>query len=184
MSVTTWRYVLPSLPKGEDSWSIVFVDSTGCVAVLSDYGDWCYRWVTKHCGFDDFRKFLVQADWGYVAMKLGLGREDALRVYDGEATRKNIRRRIREARRDGSLSKKQARDEWELAGSDIEDNGLVGFHEWYQHTKFSDAYECAVYRMSHGLHHWVTVSFPRLKEVLRAELAAEKTSSEGAVAHG
>lgn len=183
MSVTTWRYVLPSLPDGKDSWSIVFVDSTGCVAVLSDYGDWCYRWQTRHCGHNDFRDFLCRLDSDYVARKLGLGRKEELQVYDGEATRKNIRRRICESRRDGSLSRRVARAEWDLAGGDIEDNGLVGFHEWYQHTTFSDAYDFAIYRMSHGLHHWVTVSFPRLKDMLRAELAAEKASCEEAVAH-
>ena len=168
--VTTWRYELPSIPHG-DSWSIVFIDSTGCVAICSDYGDWCHRWQTRYCGYSDFRDFLVSAGSDYVANKLGSGRREELKVYAGSATRKNIRQHIRERRRSGYLSKEQARGEWELAGSDIED-GLTGFGEWLQQTSFSDAYELAIYRMSFGLEHWSTVSFPRLKAMLRAELVA------------
>jgi len=181
--VVTWRYVLPSLPEGRDSWSIVFVDSTGCVAVLSDYGDWCYRWVTKHCGFDDFRKFLAQAETDYVARKLGGGRRGDLEVYDGHATAKNIRERICSYRRDGTFSREKARHEWNLVGSDVEDN-TIGFHDWYMHTSFDCSYEFAIYRMSESLKHWATVSFPRLQELLRAELASESAPSEGADAHG
>jgi hypothetical protein len=172
--ITTWRYCLPALPGGGDSWSIIFLDSTGCVAVCSDYGDWCYRWQTRYCGHDDFRQFLAHADSGYVAHKLGCGRREELQVYDGEATRKHIQRYICERRREGGLSKEEARHEWALAGSDLEDNGQVGFHEWYLQTEIGDAYEFAVYRMSHGLHHWMTVSFRRLQGILRAQLAAER----------
>lgn len=184
MSITTWRYSLPSLPGGEDSWSIVFVDSTGCVAVLSDYGDWCFRWQQRHCGHDDVRDFLWRLDADYLARKLGMGRKEELQVYDGEATRKRIREHICQYRRSGSLSKEVAREEWELAGNDLEDNGEVGFHEWYLNTSFSDAYEMASYRMSHGLHHWATVSFLRLKTLLLAELEAEKAAAPAEAAHG
>jgi len=176
-NVTTWRYHLPSLPDWKDTWSIVFVDSTGCVAICSDHGSWCYRWDVKHSGHDDFREFLLRADGDYVARKLGQGRKEELEVYDGERTLKNIRWHILQDRRHGDLTKEQARKEWELAGSEVEDNGIVGFHEWYQRTSYADAYEFARYRMSYGLQHWTKVSFLRLKEAIRAELAGERASS-------
>ena len=176
---TTWRYALPSLPAGTDSWSIVFVDSTGAVAVLSDYGNWCYRWVTEHTGFRDFREFLVQADWDYVARKLGSGRREDLSVYDGNATSVAIRAHVATARRDGSLSAEDAATEWALAkDSELEDS-IVGFHDWYRETSLPNPYEFAVYRMDHGLKHWATVSLPRLQEAIREELAGTELFRRG-----
>jgi hypothetical protein len=176
---TTWRYVLPALADGSDSWSIVFVDSTGAVAVLSDYGNWCYRWLTAHTGFRDFREFLVQVDWDYTARKLGSGRREDLSVYDGDATFVAIRAYIVTARREGTLDAEEAQKEWRLADDSGLESNLVGFHEWYQQTSLPSPYEFAVYRMDHGLKHWATVSLPRLQELIRADLKGALLPSEG-----
>ncbi len=178
MTVTTYRYHLPPLPKFHDSWSIVFVDSTGCVAVCSDHGDWCYRWNVQHCGHSDFREFLLGADWHYIANKLGGGRREELRVYDGEETRKRIQRYICETRRERDLSKAQARHEWELADSSVEDDGEVGFNRWLEDTRLEEAYEFAAYRMSRGLEHWAKISLPRLQDAIRAELENERGAAK------
>jgi hypothetical protein len=174
MTVSTYRYHLPSLPDWRDSWSIVFVDSTGTVAVCSDYGDWCYRWSVQHCGHSDFREFLLQADWHYVATKFGSGRREELKVYDGEETRKRIQSYILKTRRELGLSKSQARHEWALANSSVEDDGEVGFHHWIAETRIEEAFEFGVYRMSRGLEHWAKISFPRLQDAIRAELKSER----------
>ncbi len=169
---TTWRYQLPALPDGSDSWSIVFIDSTGCVAVLSDYGTWCFRWVTAHTGFPDFRQFFESTGPDYVAGKFGMGKKEELQVYDGQETFEKIREHIRTERRAQRLSHEDALREWEIASS-VEDD-IVGFYDWYRETSFESAHEFAVYRMSYGLKHWVTVALPRLQELLRKELEAEK----------
>lgn len=170
-ATTTWRYYLPALPDYSDSWSIVFVDSTGCVAVCSDYGDWCHRWVTKYTGCADFRDFFVDSGADYVASKFGGGRRYELDVLDGDATRRRIRRDICERRRQGGLSREEARVEWELCDSVVE--GDREFSLWLRDTRLDDAFELAVHTMAGGLKHWVTVSLPRLQQMIREQLAAE-----------
>lgn len=175
MTIQTWRYYLPALEDHTDSWSIVFVDSTGCVAVCSDYGDWCYRWVTRYTGCADFRDFLVDVGADYVASKFGGGRRHELDVLDGDATRTSIRREICAQRRRGSLSREVARAEWERCDSIVD--GEVEFHDWLRETNLDDAYEYAVHTMASGIKHWVTVSLPRLQAMIRKQLSDERASA-------
>lgn len=44
MSVTTWRYHMPNDRATGEGWAVCFLDSIGCFSVLSDYGDYGYRW--------------------------------------------------------------------------------------------------------------------------------------------
>jgi hypothetical protein len=168
MTIKTWRYYLPESRELRDGWSIVFVDSTGCVAVCSDYGDWCYRWVTRHTGCEDFRDFFVSTTADYVASKFGGG----LRVLDGDATRDNIRKDICERRRRQSLARDEARAEWELCDSVVD--GELEFQLWRRETELPDSYEMAVHTVESGLKHWTTVSLPRLQAMMREQLAAER----------
>lgn len=169
MTVTTWRYTLNSCDNPRDSWSIVFVDSTGCFSVLSDHGDWAYRWVTQHTGQDDFRKFLVQIDSNYLARKIGRAEDNA--VFDGDRTRQDLRKQVIELRREGRWTRDRARREWDLVG-EIEGHP-VSFDLFLQSTTIEEAWEFRHTRREFGLDHWSRVSFPRLKEVIRAELARE-----------
>ncbi len=170
MSIVTWRYYVPSLEDGTDSWSIVFIDSTGVVAVCSDYGDWCYRWVTRYTGSEDFRDFFVGRGSDYVASKLSSGRRDG-EVFDEDTTRANVRREILTLRRDRTLSAEEARDEWDRSGGI---DGELGFQDFLGDTDLADMYECAASCMAGGLKHWVTVSLPRLQQLIREQLATER----------
>jgi len=42
--VQVWRYHLPNDRETREGWAIAFLDSIGCFTVLSDYGDYGYRW--------------------------------------------------------------------------------------------------------------------------------------------
>ena len=169
-TVKTWRYSLPGQKEPYDSWTIAFIDSTGCVAILSDYGDWCYRWSTPNTGKDDFRKFFVGIDASYAAGKLA--RQEDRSVFDGAATRERIRKDILRDRRDLSLTAEQAREEWDLVDT-IDDDNECSFGEYLQNTELQDVFEYAAHRLASGLRHWVTVSLPRLQQMIREELARE-----------
>lgn len=160
--VQVWRYKLPSIREPVfDSWSVVFIDSTGVFSVVSDYGNWAYWWTSFG---DDIRKFLTQCDSDYVGRKLG-GAD--LRVFDGEETQKEVRKEICRARREGELDRYRAREEWDNAGI-IDDE--YTFQQFLEDTGLDDLHECARMRWDHGIKHWSHVSFPRLQELLRKEL--------------
>ena len=67
-TVTTWRYHLPNINL--EGWVIAFLDSTGCLSVLSDFGDYGYRWHEGGWGPGDFREFFVRCDSGYISRKI------------------------------------------------------------------------------------------------------------------
>jgi hypothetical protein len=169
-AVKTWRYHLKGQKEPYDSWTIAFVDSTGCVAILSDYGDWCYRWSTPNTGHGDFREFFIGIDASYAARKLA--NESDRNQFDGEATRKRIRQDILRDRRARACSADWARQEWDLVDV-IEDDHECSFSAFLAETSIEDAFEYAITRMGRGLTHWVHVSLPRLQQLIREELASE-----------
>jgi hypothetical protein len=173
--VKVWRYTLPSTREPVyDSWSIVFVDETGCVAIISDWGNWSMRWVTQHTAHTDFRRFLIQCDYDYAARKLGRSEDQS--VFDAEATRAAINKHVLEARRDKSLTKAQADKEMRLL--DMIEDHHASFDLWLQETKLEEAWNFRVSKRAHGLDHWTRVSFERLKAVIKAELDAEIKPAE------
>ena len=42
-AVICWRYVIPNVQY--DGWAIVHVDSSGFLGIVSDFGNYAYRWV-------------------------------------------------------------------------------------------------------------------------------------------
>lgn len=174
-SVKLWRYVLPSV-RGE-GWAVFVLGSDGFFSAVSDFGNYAYLWRAHGCA--DFRQFLLGAarDWSYFANKLSEGE----REYDGTATRRGIQRHILEYRRDRTLSKEEARREWDLCGSDVEDYGHGGgFADWYRETALPDAAFFAVYRIPKQAEMFVKKTLAaRLVPLLEAELRAEGKLVEG-----
>jgi len=169
MSVTVWRYHLPS-EKGE-GWAIAFMDSIGCFSVLSDYGDYGYRWPERGWSSPDerdFRQFFMRTDDEYVLRKIA--RSDH---YDGQATYKNIKRQILELRRSGSWNKDRAREEWNLLQKYDRVECREMFAWWYDHTRIDGAHECAIHDFSPQAIGFKKHVLPRLREAIKTELAAE-----------
>lgn len=165
----TWRYHLPS--QGMEGYAVVFIDSAGVFSAVSDYGSYGHVW--SHHGCRDIREFIMDLykDPDYAAKKLNDCRPA---VYDGEATEKHIRRMILEYRREMSWTKNQAREEWELLDGCNNVFYRSDFDDWYQHTRFDCANEFAVHRMNSQVMAFCTKVLPRLSQVLRDELMAER----------
>lgn len=146
-----------------------FDDRRGFVSIASDFGHWTYHWMPQH-RHDSLGHFLGRIDRGYAGGKfLGAG----LGELDREATVKKICRHILEMRREGALTREQARDEWELTG--VAEESL---ERWYYETSISDAYELAAYRESPAwAGFWERLWEPLIQPVLR-EWPEDKAEAE------
>lgn len=168
-----WRYHLLGTPRGaepRDSWSIVFVDDDGCLSILSDYGNWGYRW-NMAGESKSVRRMLLDFNSSYVHDKLSY---DHAKVFSPEKTIKVIREVILQYRRHGDIDSAVARADW----NDIADiNNILDFVEFLdafppRHLRYES---CCMYEPHNasGLDHWTKVSFPRLQERIREQLADE-----------
>jgi hypothetical protein len=144
----------------------VFLGADGVFSTVSDYGNYGYWW-SAIGGDGDIRRFLLRSeeDPGYFRIKL-----DASTEYDGEATEGEVRKAMLQWRREGTLTKEQARQEWEIA-----DYARADFRDWHDATDM-DVYPDDFYRDRPNPQAvaFVEKVMPRLCEMLRAELAAEK----------
>ncbi|MHB0944603.1 hypothetical protein ACYCSU_23940 [Paenibacillus sp. ALE1] len=164
-----WRYYIPSI-DGLEGWGVFLLDSTGMFAAVTDYGNYAYMWPIEHTGVEDFRDFFKHRDAYYVLGKCAPSRK---REYQGEETRKLIRERIIEARREGYISEEEARKEWDLT----EDHDLdyaEGFGAWYENTNLCDAHEYAVYGYTSEEKAFADKLFPRFCDAVAKELATER----------
>ena len=167
--VTTWRYSLPN--ENGEGWAIAFLDSIGCFSVLSDYGDYGYRWPQNgwsNPNERDFRQFFLGTDDHYVLRKIA--RSDH---YDGRATCEGIKRHIIELRRDRHYEKDFARDEWDRLRRYDDVDCREMFAMWYENTKIGDAAEFSVYSFSPQALAFQKLVLPRLRAAIRAQLEEE-----------
>ena len=166
-AVKTWRYHLPSI-KGE-GWAIVFIDSIGVFTCVSDWGDYGYRWHEAGWGPQEFRQFFIRCEDDYILRKIAPND-----TYYGEQTLKNVKRHIVELRRGGTFDRDQAREEWDRLDECEQLRTREDFAVWYQATtKIDCAYELVHYGPEPQALGFMEHVMPRLREVIRAELAAE-----------
>ncbi|QRK06029.1 hypothetical protein JQX13_38780 [Archangium violaceum] len=182
--VTVWRYVL----RSKHGWAVILMDSTGVFSAVSDWGNFGHWW--SHHGHKDFREFFLGKDFArWPSYCAGKFRPE--QVYDEEKTFQGIRRRILEWRRDGSLSKEEARREWDhfvevacgqhfMEWKDVNSISKEDFHEWYDGTGMPDASECAYYGDDPQAVGFVQNILPLLAQAIEAELAAERSAAGGA----
>ena len=155
--------------KGYYVGTFVIADD-GYFSTVSEWGNYAYYW--SHAGAC-FRSALANFDGDYVLNKIA--RRD---VYDGEATGADVRRHILEYRRDGHMTKEEAREEWDLF---IEHERLESrecFAWWYRDTKIGDASEFASHDYPSQAKWFSVKAWPHFVKALRAELAAEKGEPE------
>lgn len=153
-----------------EQWlATVFLGAEGIFSTVSDYGNYGYWW-TAIGGDGDIRRFLLNSerDPGYFRCKF-----DSSTEYDGAATERWIRKHIIDQRRRGALTKERAREEWEIAGYALSD-----FRDWVDATEM-DIYPGDFYcdRPNPQAVAFVEKVMPRLCEMLRAEMAAEKVAA-------
>jgi hypothetical protein len=138
---------------------------------LSDWGNYGYWWTST--GYDDFREFLLNPGDDYLVGKFGMDRG---RVLHLDRSIKRIKRTICSSRRTGGLTKDEASAEWELVARVHTEHDL---HDWYNDTQLGDAFELPVYDYSDQIVMFVRKVIPRLRALMRAELAAERGEQPG-----
>lgn len=163
-----WRYSIPN--EKFQGWAIIFLDSEGCFAALSDYGDHSYRWNAR--GFPpglDFRQFIIQCDDGYLTGKLGQGK----REYDPEATLAGVRETIIECRKEKSFTKEHAREEWDSLDGFDNLQTEHDFGRWHDYTDIGDASESYRTRYPRDLQSFIQFVMPKLRALIQAELKSD-----------
>lgn len=172
--IKVWRYSIPRSPPGaepRDSWSRVFVDEEGFVAIFSDYGHWSHVWPPLGWCTDDLRKELLRMDAGYLRGKLGA---QHARIFSAMRTIKAVRERIVQLRATQEIRGDVARRDWKEIGTVYAEFEYKDFLAAFpvRHLRYEG---CANYDVHNavGLDHWVNVSFPRLKMRLREQLDDE-----------
>lgn len=161
----TWRYSVPNTDHYE-GWAIAFMDEAGCFAVLSDYGDYTYRWGSIGAPHRDIRSFVIGCDDSYL-----LGKLAPEEFFDGEKTTDAIRAHIDEQERDGAWSAERVAEERERI-----ENGLDNerdFYVWHDSTDIDDAH--SFWETSPNRHAiaFLHRAWPRLKAVIGADLELE-----------
>ncbi len=153
----------------ERAWlARVVISDDGYFSTVSDYGNYAFWWAHAEM---EFRTFLCQLEPDYLCSKIAPGR-----VYYGHETEKNVRRAILDARRRMSISKEDAREEWDLVG-EVDLSAAEGFTLWYQDTKLPDAYELSSYGTEPQAVAFAERVWPALRAALQAEMAAERAAA-------
>lgn len=158
---TIWRYVLRNVKH--EGWAIVLMDSSGYFSVVSDFGNYAFKWT--HFGTRDFREFLIGLEPDYLLSKIS--QRD---TFDGEGTVRRIKDEILELRRTRSrtLTRETAREEWDRVES-IDDKHA--FDDWLRDTSLDEAWEYGRMDYPGDARGFAKRVWPRLCELWRADLA-------------
>lgn len=158
-----WNYSIPSKRELGGGWASITIREDGFFAAVSDFGNYSYWW--SHTGCDDVREFFLKAlDWAYFAGKFKPER----RVHP-ERSFQSMRQYIVTERRQGGLSKEQARE----AISTIEI--FEGDDDWEGYVREPDAYdlspwEHAVSEYDSDVMSFTKLVMPQLAELIREDL--------------
>ena len=153
------RYVLKSDPPGHGGWAVFVIGSDGYFSTVSDYGNYSFIWRDPGC---EFRRFLTQLEGDYFLSKVSTRNQ-----FNEDKTRENVKDAILQLRRDGTLSRERAREEWEGLPSF---ESPSDFQDWLNHTELSDAWEYAHISYPALAQGFVNRVLPRFQALLRAEL--------------
>lgn len=164
--VTLRRYKLPS-EKGE-GWALIVIGSDGYFSAVSDWGNYAYIWGAPGC---EFRRFLVGLDASYFHSKICHMRES--RVFDQEATEKEIAKQLWDLMGDGKIDKVQ-HDEILESLEGVLDNGAGALWPWVGGLDVELDVHCLVHvKPEPASWGFATKILPRFQALLREELAGE-----------
>lgn len=145
-------------------WARAWVTSDGCLTIMSDWGNYAYWWFGDN---GDHRRFLASCGVDYIENKLAGGKME----IDADATVRGIKDRIARRRREGGLSRAEARAEWELVdGVDFESERDMWV--WYDATELDDACEVLCHRRPLQLQMFMRHCWPLLVVEMRADYGA------------
>lgn len=140
----------------------------GYFSTVSDYGS--YAFFLSH-GTTCFRSALARLRGDYVLGKIA--RRD---VYDGDATGKAVCRHILTSRREKTMSREDARREWDLFLDNERLESREQFAWWYTDTEIGDASEFRRTDYPSDAKQFAVKAWPHFVAALHAELAAEKAA--------
>jgi hypothetical protein len=164
---TVWRYSVPN-DKRHEGWAVFLLDSSGMLAVCSDYGNYAYHW-HRGWGDYDFRKFLSGIDQYYLTSKLSYGLSKEVRVKE---TEKAIREHIAEMLKSEAFTSADARREANrLKHADFDSE--IGINDWIAETAIVDAHELIRRGPPLQLVALAERVWPRLVELLKRDLLRE-----------
>lgn len=146
-------------------WARFWVTSDGCVSIMSDWGNWGYWWTHPGC---ELRQFLCRIDDSYLLGKLCMGQREYINEV---ATERSIKEHILYLRRNGSLDREQARDEWDLVRR-IDFSSEVGAHEWYLESEIEDTSELLRYEKSPSCQAFIKQCWWLFRAELRRDIGA------------
>lgn len=152
------RYVVRG--EGGQWLATVFIGADGVFSTVSDWGNYGYWWTSFG---DDIRRFLCGCDDGYL-----LGKFSPQHEYDDVATEAAIREHI------ATLPERE-REMETIHLEELESSG--DFRGWCDETGIEAPWEFSRERTSRQAVAFVEKVMPRLREMLRAELAAEKAAA-------
>lgn len=172
----TYRYVF----KGERGfgWFIALLDETGFFAVISDYGNYVYKW-SAFSG--DFREFMLQCDDGYLISKL-----NPRRVADWDETYKAIKGHIVSERKGGFYHKETARGLLQLADKFHKEQSDFAFKDFLDAAGNEDChtdwYEFYCQRPDPQVVGFTKRVFPKLKLMIKRDLEGAREPRREATA--
>lgn len=169
--VRCWHYYIRgTYPHPPFGWAEIVLVSTGMFAAVSDYGDYAYAW--RPMG-SPIREFILTIDDHYLLCKIAPTRE-----YDGPRTERAVKERILELRRAGDISKRVAREEWDLLDEHENLDQREHFALWYNETRLhdhtSDVHELACLSRNPQAVMFAQRILPLLKQAIRDEIAEEE----------
>lgn len=118
--------VRPTPESGTGEWADAFVREWprgGSISIQSSFGDFAYTWTS--IGSDTFRTFLRSLNFEYF---MGKACPKDFREFDLDLTVQGIRENLLKARRQGDLSKEDARTCWSEIEEEISGWGDQEFH--------------------------------------------------------
>lgn len=161
----TWRY-----SAGGFGWYVAFVDESGAVSILSDYGNYGYFWHRRSLPYSDeqggIRKFLTSCDASYVLSKLATRDE-----FDPQATKQRFKSFVLEFRR--SHPKPQFKEICRMAYSGIDeiaDWDELGFYDFIRDCDLDGANETLVYDYPQQAQAFMTEVWPRIVDDIKKDL--------------
>jgi len=142
--------------RNKYDWAFVTInEATGTFMTEGSFGTYAYTWTA--IGDQTLKQFLAGLDFDYFMSKTkGL----AYRVFDHDGTIAELRRIIKEARREGNRDKEQTREAWDateaLEDEYYDDQGLflnamqghseimdvIGWDDWWHVTRTRDDAQC------------------------------------------
>lgn len=158
------RYYLPN--EKHEGWAIIVIGDDGFFSAVSDYGNYAFRWTAFGKSFKDF---LIDAHkgWDYFASKL------SSTEYSSRKTYQAIKEHILEYRKNGTIGREEAREEWDLLhdSNDVRDGNELDFSNWVQETKIEDAWEFYATDYPSDVKNFTQKTLKRLSDVLVKEKA-------------